>query len=196
MATYYRTNGFIIKRTDRGEADRFLTIYTKDYGKLKILGKAIRKINSKLRSGAEIFYLSDIEFIQGKTHKTLTDAIIIDNFPGIRKDLGKLKIAYQISELLDDLIAGEEKDERIWQLFCETFEKFNTLEIRNSNLEILYYYFFWNLVSFLGYRPELKPGSVGREKVNPDIAKIIKIILKKDWSILSRLKKCSNLSLK
>jgi len=188
MATHYRTNGFIIKKTDRDEADQFFTIYTKGYGKLKILGKAIRKINSKLRSGAELFYLSDIEFIQGKNHKTLTDAILMENFPDIRKDLGKLKIVHQIAELLDSLMTGEEKDELIWWLLCETLKKLNSLEIRNYNLEILYYYFFWNLVSLLGYRPELKPDSLKGKKINTDIAKILKITLNKDWSILSRLK--------
>ena len=76
MFLNYRTKGFIFKKEDRGEADQLFTIYTKDFGKLEILGKAIRKISSKLRSGAETFYLSEIEFIQGKTYKTLTDAIL------------------------------------------------------------------------------------------------------------------------
>ena len=75
MAIHYRTQGFILKKTDRGEADQILTIYTKDFGKLEILGKAIRKIKSKLRSGADLFYFSEIEFIQGKAYKTLTDIL-------------------------------------------------------------------------------------------------------------------------
>lgn len=183
MATHYRTYGFVIKKTDRGEADQFFTIYTKDYGRLKVLGKAIRKIISKLRSGIGLFYLSEIEFIQGKTHKTLTDAISIENFSGIRKDLWKLKIAYQIVKVTDDLISGEEKDERIWQLLEEAMKKLSV-----SGGEIIYYYFFWNLISLLGYHPELRKDSLGEEKIDTDTAKILKIIFKKDWLILLKLK--------
>jgi len=123
MFTHYRTQGFILKKIDRGENDQLFTIFTKDFGKLEILGKAIRKISSKLRSGAELFYLSEVEFIQGKTYKTLTDAILIENFPNLRRNLERLSTVYKISEILDNLIKGQEPDEQIWHLLKETFDK-------------------------------------------------------------------------
>jgi len=188
MFVHYRTQGIIFKKEDRGEADQLFTVYTKDFGKLEILGRAIRKISSKLRSGAEIFYLSEIEFIQGKAHKTLTDAILVEKFENLKNNLNKLKIAYKISQVLDNLVLGQEPDEKIWQLLKETFRKLNKLEISTAKLELLYYYFFWNLVSLLGYQPELKNCTIQGKKINCDIAKIIKIILRKDWQILPRLK--------
>ena len=110
MAIHYRTRGFILKKTDLREADQVFDIYTKDFGRLKILGKAVRKIKSKLRTGAELFYLSEIEFIQGRTYKTLADAVSIERYENIRKDLEKLEIFYQIAEVTDNLIKGQEKD--------------------------------------------------------------------------------------
>ena len=142
MAVHYRTQSFFVKKTDRGEDSRLFTVYTKNFGKVKILGRAIRKIRSKLKSGAEIFCLSEIEFIQGKTHKTLTDAIPIENFSVIRKDLKKLKIIHQIFGVLDDLISKEEKDDEIWRLLSEIFEKLNNPQFKINHLPLLYYYFF------------------------------------------------------
>lgn len=223
MAIHYRTQGFIFKKRDTGEADRLFTIYTKDFGKLEILAKAERKIKSKLRAGLELFYLSEIEFIQGKIHKTLTDAILINNFKNLRKDLKRLQIAYKISETFDGLIKGEGSDEQIWNLINEAFNELNSLEIKNWTppshcpLEIIYYYFLWNLISFLGYQPELYNCSLCQKKLTPeniffnskegglicnqckkstkadkqiesDIVKIIRIFLKKDWPTLKRLK--------
>lgn len=217
MAIHYRSQGFILKKTDRGETDQIFTIYTRDFGKLEILGKAIRKIKSKLRSGTEIFYLSEIEFIQGKTYKTLTDAILIKKFLNLRKDLRKLKIAFQISEIFDKLIKGQEPDEKIWQLLDETFEKLNNQQLTINNQQLLYYFFFWNLLSLLGYQPELYDCSRCQKKLAPaklyfspkeggvicqqcqksvksakDIeigtVKILRLLLKKDWPILNRLK--------
>lgn len=46
MFVHYRTQGLFIKEEDRGEANQLFTIFTKDFGKLEILGKAIRKISS------------------------------------------------------------------------------------------------------------------------------------------------------
>jgi len=243
MFVHHRTSGFILKKVDRGETDQLLTIYTKDFGKLEILAKAVRKIFSKLRAGAEIFYLSEIEFIQGKTHKTLTGAILIEKFENLKKDLKRIKIAYKISEFLDNLISGEEPDEKIWRLLLETFNKLNTRAATKGEEEDLssspteykikdirykiYYYFAWNLLLILGYRPELyscvlcqkklvpgklffstKEGGVICQKcfkelklgksphqiwcedkeITTETIKILRIILKKDWTLFSKLK--------
>jgi len=146
MAVHYRTQGFILKKTDLREADQVFSIYTKDFGKIEILAKAIRKIKSKLRSGAELFYLSETEFIQGKSYKTLTDAIIIDKFGNIREDLERLKIAHQIAETADSLIKGQEQDENIWNLLNEVFQKLENYELRIKNYELVYHYFVWNFL--------------------------------------------------
>jgi len=216
MAVHYRTQGFVLKAIDRGEANQLLTIYTKEYGKLNILGKAIRKIKSKLRGGIELFSLSEIEFIQGKTNKTLTDAVLIEKFPNIKKDLAKLEIAHKVAEVMDKLIKGQEKDLGVWQLLNEVFEKLN-----KQKPEIIYYYFFWNIVSILGYQPEIYKCSICQKKlfpglfyfslekggvacrncvrqpeqsqiVNQDFIKILRIFISRDWKILSRLKINSN----
>ena len=133
MFNHYRTQGFILKKTDQGESDRIFTIFTKDFGRLELLAKAERKIKSKLRAGLELFYLSEIEFIQGKIYKTLTDAILIEKFQNLRNDLGKLYIAYKISEDLDNFVRGEEPDEKIWHLLNETFEKLNNSLLKIGN---------------------------------------------------------------
>lgn len=188
MAVHYRTEGIFIKKSARGEADEVFTVYTKSFGKLRILGKAIRKISSKLRGGSGLFYFSDIEFIQGKTHKTLTDAVLIDKFSDIRKDLLKLRIVHKIAEILDELVHKEEKDEQLWELLSDVFQKLNDPQFKIGNPQLAYYYFFWNLVAVLGYKPDITGCLLQGKKIDCDAIKILKLILKKDWSILSRLK--------
>jgi DNA repair protein RecO (recombination protein O) len=174
----YRTKSFVLKKEDRGEADRFFTFYTEDFGKIKILGKAIRKINSKLRSGADLFSLSEIEFIRGKIYNTLTDAVLVKRFENIRTSLEKIKIAYKIVGLADYLIRGEEKDERIWDLLSSIFKNLdaggllrvdgqfqNQSVFPPEKLEIYYYYFLWNLLSILGYRVDLYHCPLCRQKL-------------------------------
>ncbi|MFH1575426.1 MAG: DNA repair protein RecO [Candidatus Nealsonbacteria bacterium] len=151
MFFHYRSLGLIIKKEDRGEADQLFTVYTKDFGKLEILAKAVRKTSSKLRQGAEIFYLSEIEFIQGKGYKTLTDALPVEKFKNLRQDLNRLKAAYRAAEAVDDFIKGQEPDERIWNLLRRIFRKINDPKFPAKNLEQVCRYFLFNFVSFLGY---------------------------------------------
>ncbi len=245
MFVRYRTQGLVLKKINRGEADQLFTIYTKDFGKLEILGKGIRKIKSKLRSGAEIFELSEIEFIQGKAYKTLTDAILLEKFSNLRRDLKRLALGYRILEICDNLIKGEEPDEKIWRFLNETFDKLNDCQLSIVNCQLLPYYFIWNFLSLLGYQPELfncslcqkklvpnklyfspqeggvicekcfqKANSIrkGRtldqmrdvlltargaglsngakkvERIEPEVIKILRLIIKGNWNILSKLK--------
>ena len=226
---HYRTRGFIFKKNDRFEADRFFTIFTCDFGRIEVVGRAIRKITSKLRAGTELFYLSEIEFIQGKTYKTLTDTVVLEKFENIRKnlsphqnfgsgDLEKLKIAFKISKVLDNFLRFEEKDKRIWDLIVETFSLLDNKRLTEpTHLSSLFHYFLWNFFSILGYQPELFRCAICQKKltfdglyfstrdggvicsvcakskeeatrVNSDAVKILRIILKRDWQTLSRLK--------
>jgi len=217
MAIHYRTKGFILKKADSGEADRIFTVFTKEFGKLKILAKAIRKIGSKLRGGMEVFYLTDIEFIQGKTYKTLTDALLIDNFQNLRKDLKRLKIAQDISEMTDGLIRGEEKDEKIWNLLKTVFRELDKISLSIKECWLIYYYFLWNFLSILGYKPQLNFCSICQrklilpnvyfnkkeggticpicfektkegKKILPDVVKILRLFLEKGLNFLKKLK--------
>jgi DNA repair protein RecO (recombination protein O) len=217
MFVRYRTLGFVFKKEDRGEADQILKIFTKDFGKIEILGKGIRKISSKLRFQIDIFYLSEIEFVQGKIHKRLTDALLIEKYKNLRRSFKRLSIAYQISEILDGLIKGEEKDERIWNLILETFKNLDDPNLPFKICNLQFYYFFWNLVSFLGQKPELYYCCVCQKKLRPEkihfnakeggticfgcfqkikngveisqnLIKILRMILEKDFNFLKRLK--------
>lgn len=217
MFIHYRTKSFILKKKDVGEADRLFTFFTKDFGKLELLARAERKITSKLRSGLELFYLSEVEFIQGKAYKTLTDAILIESFGNLRKSLKSVTIASQIAEVSNSLLKGQEPDEKLWQLFKETFEKLNDVKIKTETRNLVYHYFLWNFLSLLGYQIEFyrcafcdkklipekiyfsfKKGGLicnncsKAEKLENPISlnaiKLIRILLKKDLSALPRLK--------
>ena len=217
MAIHYRSHGIVIKKEDRGEADQVFTIYTKDFGKLEVLGKAIRKIKSKLRPGTELFYLSEIEFIQGKTYKTLTDVFLIEKFGNLRENLGKLKISYRIADILDNLVRGQEKDEKIWNLLNTALKELNTNNLKFKTYNLIYYYFIWKLFSLLGYSPQLyncvicqkklvlgklyfssEEGGVicqacfkkikkGKE-ILPEVIKILRFLLEKDWAQTKKLR--------
>jgi len=219
MSFRYRTYGIFLKKNDQGEADRFFVVYTKDFGKLELLGKGIRKIKSKLKGAADLFYLSEIEFIQGKTHKTLTDAVLIDNFKELREDLRKWYVGLKISEDVDGLLYKEEKDLRVWNLILESFKKLKKASLKKNLILKIYYYFFWRLISYLGYEPQLyqcvicerkitrndkvffsfeeggvidgkcfKKEKFQGEEISLDVLKVLRIILKGEWRVFSKLK--------
>lgn len=161
MNTHHRTKCFILTETERGEADKVFSVFSKDFGKLQVFGKGIRKTKSKLRGGIPLFSVSEIEFIQGN-RKTLIDTLLIKEFL-IKKDLKSLEIASAISENFNALVKGEEQDLKIWDLLNQVFGK-----LSQSSSDLIFYYFLWNLFEILGYKPELYSCLVCKKKLEPN----------------------------
>ena len=216
MISKYRTQGFVFKKDTRAESDQTFAVFTKDFGRLELRAKAIKKITSKLRKDFDIFYFSEIEFIQGRSYKTLTDANKIKKI-NAGENLNKLSVLCRISDVLDMFIKGQEKDDATFDLLVEFLGKLGDASELLKNHQLVFYYFFWNFISLQGYKIEVdncagcrsklnpenlyfssKMGGIicskclsadsGAKKINSDIVKILRIIFKKDWDIISKLK--------
>ena len=136
----------------------------------------MRKITSKLRGGLGLFYLSALEFIQGKTQKTLVDALVLNPYIHIRQDLRKLKVVHRISEVFEGIVKGQERDEKLWRLLQEVFDSLNREECDEDHLRFVGHYFIWNLLSLAGYKPEVHE----IQRRFPERAEMIKLFLEKD----------------
>ena len=90
-----QTKAIILARTNFAEADRILTILTKDFGKIKVIAKGVRKERSKLAGSIEPFCVSDISFIVGRSELgTLTSARLSVYYGDFINNLEKLDFAY------------------------------------------------------------------------------------------------------
>ena len=140
MTTRYKTRAIVFRRENVNEADRNFSVFTDDFGQLDIFAKAIRKIVSKLRNGIDIFFLSEIEFIQGKSRKTLTDANTIKRFDNILSDPERFNIATDIGEVMGVFIKGQEQDQELFNLLEESFCKLDDNNLQNGKYFLVYYY--------------------------------------------------------
>jgi len=143
----YKTQGIIIKNSNLGEFDRLITVYSKDFGKLAIKGKAVRKNQAKLKGHLELFLYSHLMVAPGRGWDIITSAETIKSFSSLHQNLPALFAAAYFSELIDKLIVGPEKDENIWQLVLNSFEH---LEARKEVKPIIGN-FENKLLEFLGY---------------------------------------------
>ncbi|MGB9598370.1 MAG: DNA repair protein RecO, partial [Minisyncoccales bacterium] len=105
---------------------------------------------SKLRPQTDLFNLLEIEFVQGRSQKILTDLFLLSSFQRTKNYLYKVRYFYLISEKINNLILGEEKDERIFYLLKEVFELIDRSFV-SKKICLFYLYFFWKLIAFLGW---------------------------------------------
>lgn len=151
MSKLYSVEALIIRGRDYGEADRILTLYTKEHGKIQAIAKGVRKSLSRLRGGVQMFAHSKLLLYQGKSLDTISQSENIEAFGGIQEDLVKLAYASYLVELLEIAVPEREPNEK---LFFTTL--FSLGLMLGDDPEIVCRMYEVRLLYLMGYYPYLK----------------------------------------
>jgi DNA repair protein RecO len=96
------TEAIILKRINFGEADRILTVLTSNSGQVSMLAKGVRKSKSKLAGGLELFSITDINYIDGKSDlKTIVSTRLKTHFKNIVSNVDRTMTGYDFMKLID-----------------------------------------------------------------------------------------------
>lgn len=161
----YQTEAIIIKRIKLGEADRILTIYTPELGKLKAVAKGTRRPQSKLGGHVELLTHSRLMLGRGRNLDIITQAQTINNFLPIKDDLELISRGLYIAELVDSFTGEHIEDRRLFDLLLETLQQLS----QPNDFEFVLRYFELRLLDHLGYRPQLQQCTECNSSLRPEI---------------------------
>lgn len=106
-----KTLGYVLKRTNYGEADRILNLITPQ-GKIAVIAKGVRKEKSKLAGGIEMFTLTDFNIHFGKSEfGVVTSARMQKHYGEIIKDLNKMELAAMMLKMASRAAEGSDNAE-------------------------------------------------------------------------------------
>jgi DNA repair protein RecO len=156
MHHIYRTEAIILSSRPSGEAGKYLTVLSKDYGVLKIEAAAVRKNDSKLRQSIQDYSVSDISFVRGKTGNKLVNASFVSNFFYDLNQEKFLKSLTKVFRLIEKMIVDEEKDVSVFDLLIETGEVLKSEPSKNDHeqtefLKALEITVVYKILASLGY---------------------------------------------
>ncbi len=176
----YKLEGIIIKRRNVGEADRILTVMTKENGKIQVKAVGVRRITSRRSSHVEMLNTVSMTLYRGSRMPLLTEVVSLEDFSEIKCDLRKVGVAYHVCELIDALCPENQENEAIYVLFKELIENFSG----DTNLYKAVYQFEVKLLELLGYWPQ--NNTLSEYEISPFIESILERKLK-TRQILPRL---------
>lgn len=120
----YKTEGIIIKRFNTAEADRILTVFTRDFGKCKVRAKGIRRVPSRRSPHVELLNHTMLTLYQNKSNISyLTEAETLNSFQDVKDDLTKVGFSYHLCELIDGLCPENQELSNVYDLFLDTIKK-------------------------------------------------------------------------
>lgn len=138
----------ILRKEDFGEADRILTAYTKDHGKIKILAKGVRRPTSRKGGNLDLLNHVKVQLHRGRSMHIATEASSINSFSLLKRDVKSISKAYYLCEIVDRLCPEEENMPFVFELLISTLSQFQN----NSTKKI--WEFEYRLLRHLGFITE------------------------------------------
>src|ERR1022692_3587172 len=99
-----RATALVIRGSDFSETSRVVTLWTREFGKVRALAKGGRRLKSNFDVALDLLTVCGIVLIR-KTSGSLdllTEAQVQERFPQLRSDLAALYAAYYVAEMLGD----------------------------------------------------------------------------------------------
>jgi DNA repair protein RecO (recombination protein O) len=146
-----KVDAVVLRHSDWGEADRFLTLYSREAGKLRAVAKGARKIRSRKAGHLEPFTRVTLMLAKGRDMWIVTQAATIEAYQGLREDLEKTGYAAYVIEVLDRFTYEDGEHHVLYQLLIETLERIATSD--QAFLAVRFYEL--RLLDLLGFRPQL-----------------------------------------
>lgn len=152
----YKIDGIILKRKNCGEADKILTVLSRESGKISIKAPGVRRISSRRSSHVEL--LNHSQFTLYSSSKTfmpiVTEAQTIEDFYPIKNSLHKIGYAYYICELINGLCADNQENRSVFFYLKSTLSALSKTSdglglIRNFEKNLLAQLGFWSEVKLL-----------------------------------------------
>ena len=131
----YNTHAIVIKKSDFRDYDRLLTLYTRDFGKIKAIARGVRKSRAKLVSLSELFVLSDVRIFLRAASGTgrIIGGVILDSNSLIRYNIKSFYKASYISEVLDAMTPDRQPNIEKFILLRDTLSILNRNEAQNKH---------------------------------------------------------------
>jgi DNA repair protein RecO (recombination protein O) len=120
-----RSEAIVLRSQALRETSLILTLYTKDFGKIKGIVRGVRGPHAQYGgSSLELFAHDEIIFYERKTSDifTVSQCDLVDFFNPIRQSLERLAYASYIAELLDSVTSLGDKNEEVFTLILNSLK--------------------------------------------------------------------------
>lgn len=152
--TLYTTEAVVLRSGVLGEADRLLTLYSRDRGKLRASARGARRPRNRLMAASQPFIRAEYVLFEGSGIQSISQAEIKESFLRLREEFPRLAHASYAAELLERLVEegqGGEESTRLFDLLVGYLRELASGE----DALLLTRYYEVRLLDALGWRPVL-----------------------------------------
>lgn len=148
----YKTEAIVLRSRDLGEADKVLTLYSRQSGKFQAVARGARRPRNRLVGASQAFTHCHLLLFSGRAMDTISQCEIREPFSLLREDLERMAYAAYAVELLEEMVGEKDANEPLFFLLLSLLHLLQD----GGDRELLIRAFELRLLSLLGYRPRLE----------------------------------------
>lgn len=157
-----KTPAIILRRSDMGEADRLLTLFTPEYGKIRAIARSVRKPTTKAAGHVELYTLVDLMLAEGRDLYMISQAELMEPFLPIQNDLYRIGYASLFAELIDRFTLDDLENRVAYDLLVQGLGWLCEPDI---DLRLAARFYELHLLDIMGYAPSLFNCAIGGERL-------------------------------
>ena len=146
------TQGIVLREVNYKEADKILTVLTRDFGKRTVKARGCRRKNSRLTAGSQLLVYSEMTIHERGEFLTLNEADSQQQFWSVRQDLELLALASYFAEVTENACQEGEESSELLSLLLNCLYALDTLK---KPKELVKAAFELRLLALTGYEPLL-----------------------------------------
>ena len=142
---FLKNKGIIISKKDIEEADRYITVFMEDYGKVSTIVKGIRKSKRRDKTAADILSLTEFQFYRKNDNIIISSFNSVKNYQNIKSDIDKINLAFYIFSILNQILVENGRNRKLYDLLEKTLDFLeNSKDERKNYLLVLF--FLYNII--------------------------------------------------
>lgn len=151
MQRVYKAHAIVLKRIAIGETDKVVTLFSREWGKVRAIAKGARRPTSRLAGATELFIYSRCVLAVGQNLDVVSQAEVREAYPALRRDLLKIGYAAYVTELTEATTEERQPNPDLFDLLLSALyviERCDRPDLGARMFELKA----WRL---LGYEPQL-----------------------------------------
>lgn len=148
----YRERAIVLKHAELGEADRIVTLFSQNQGRIRVVAKGARKSRSGSGARLDLFNVIDAQFYSGRDLDGVTQAVTAERFPEIAADLERFAAASAICDAAIRTTPERERNPAVYSLLIDSLRHLNA---RTHAPRAIAYYALARFISIGGHAPVL-----------------------------------------
>lgn len=150
---YEKTEGIVLRETEYKDADKLLTVLTREHGKITVKARGVKSGRSRSKAACQLLTYSEFTLLEKQGRYVITEAVPKEMFSELRADIELLYLASYFAQVAEAVAQEEDASPELLSLLLNALYALAKLKKPQKLVKAV---FELRLACIAGFLPDLR----------------------------------------